>query len=101
MALAARRHIRTGQPKGHWTAGKRRNSPGASWPDTLRDLKARLARPIHGKVSRRAVAEWCDVSDKTVRRWLCGEDVPGPASAKRVASWLVSVRLAGKPSHEA
>jgi len=45
-----------------------------------------------GEVSGRALAETLGVSDRTVRRWLAGEDRPEPAMQDAVAQWLLEMR---------
>jgi len=75
----------------HWTKGKRRNDPGPEWPALRRQLRA-LLRPrafaTPGQPSRRGLARRLKVSDRSVRRWLAGEDWPARPSAAQLAAWL-------------
>lgn len=69
--------------KGHWPHGKRRHDlPG--WPTTL----STLAVIVSERMSRRSVSEHVGVSERTIRRWLAGEDIPSPAHAARVRAFI-------------
>jgi hypothetical protein len=67
-------------------------------PDTrdretvLTDVIAALRNPMRGVRSIRAVAAHCRVSDRTVRRWLSGEDWPPPTQIRRMQQWLAATR---------
>lgn len=41
-----------------------------------------------GKISIRAVAEFCRVSDRTVRRWLAEKHFPSPPKVRRMQQFL-------------
>jgi|SRR5688572_33381738 len=79
--------------RGHWPAGKRRSSLGAQALSGILRLLQRMirdhtraeiacplcpedARGVINKHSRREIAREFRLSDRTVRRWLAGEDVP-------------------------
>lgn len=59
--------------RGHWPAGKRRSSltPAAAHAHAKK-IRA-MAEDLGGY---RAVARSLGVSDRTVRRWISGEDYP-------------------------
>lgn len=65
-------------------------------PDTrerqtvLADVLALLRTPQRGVVSIRALADYCRVSDRTVRRWLSGEDWPPATQVRAMAEWVRS-----------
>lgn len=75
--------------------GVRLHSPGV----TDRELSTLLGEistalrssPERGRVSLRALAAHCSVSDRTVRRWLAGEDMPDSRAVRRLSAWLRSV----------
>lgn len=54
----------------------------------LGDLAAVLREPVRGVRSIRVLADHLRVSDRTVRRWLTGEDWPPPTQLRRIKSWL-------------
>lgn len=63
--------------RGHWPVGKRRNPVGKTWNKvrlTLQSLVDEHYEP--GVRSKAAAALAMGVSDRTVRRWLDGTDVP-------------------------
>lgn len=80
--------------KGHWPRGKRRNPDERV--ELLRRTTARLLRRrlTPKKISRKALARAIGVSDRTVRRWLAGEDLPAPARTAAWAKWIEKQRLA-------
>lgn len=61
--------------RGHWPAGKRRGDspiPAA--------LRRKLDKALdHGDLTRRGIARALNLSDRSVRRWLSGEDWPSAA----------------------
>jgi hypothetical protein len=75
--------------RGGWTPGKRRHRVDpvrlAAALDSVRGL---LANPRRGEVSVRALAAHVGVSDRTVRRWLSGEDLPPAGAVRRVEAWV-------------
>lgn len=58
----------------------------------LSDLAAAVRTPVRGVCSIRCAATACSVSDRTVRRWLSGEDWPTPLALRRLAAWLRRLR---------
>jgi transposase len=77
--------------RGHWPKGKRRS-------DVSRRARTEFVAQLRVAVARknssiRAVARLLDVSDRTVRRWLAGED--WPASAEQMVAYA---RRLGKQS---
>lgn len=68
--------------RGHWPAGKRRSDVE---PLERRRAVVRLRAAIEKGESRRAIARAIGMSDRTVRRWLAGEDWPMAQSARRLA----------------
>ena len=81
--------MNTENRRGHWPLGKRRNTVDptrlAAALDAVRQL---LAVPRRGEVSVRALAGHVGVSDRTVRRWLSGEDLPPAGAVRRVEAWV-------------
>lgn len=78
---------KTSTKKGHWPAGKRRNNP-RGWPLLLGRLKKYCEQRDSVKGAARAIG----VCDRTLRRWLTGEDVPGEESAAQVRHLLAGVK---------
>ena len=72
---------------GHWPAGKRRNNP-RGWSLLLVRLKKYVAQRASARETARAIG----VSDRTLRRWLNGEDVPGDEAAAQVRELLSAVK---------
>ena len=75
---AARRGIRQ-RPRGLPT------DLGRAVADLLRE------QPERGRISIRCAASAVGVSDRTLRRWLAGEDWPAPGAVSRLRRWLRSV----------
>lgn len=80
---------------GHWPRGKRRNEDRGDWSG----LRLRLRRLIddhwqQGVVSIRAAAEAVGVSDRSIRRYLSGEDRPAPETQEAIAGWIDERRTA-------
>jgi len=72
---------------GHWPRGKRRNDPGPRREQVLRRLAAALDPLVRGVRSYVVVAEDLGVSDKTVARWLAGDDWPDADAVERLEAW--------------
>jgi transposase-like protein len=69
---------------GHWPRGKRRSDIDAR---TRRRALASIRRAhVRDGHSLRSIARTIGVSDRTLRRWLAGEDHPSPARAADVIS---------------
>lgn len=73
--------------RGHWTRGKRRNKP-RGWPL----LMERLAKYVAQRASARETARAIGVSDRTLRRWLAGEDVGSDEAAAQIRELLAGVK---------
>lgn len=65
---------------GHWPAGKPRSTLTA--PQVAAVLR-KLHRALE-KLSKREVARILEISDRSVRRILAGEDLPSERTAQRV-----------------
>jgi len=78
---------KTSTKKGHWPAGKRRNNP-RGWSLLL----GRLKKYVDQRASLKETARAIGVNDRTLRRWLAGEDVPGEGSAAQVRHLLAGVK---------
>jgi hypothetical protein len=73
--------------------GVRVNDPGMT-PHQLTGLLSDVAgllawRHEPGVVSMRALAAAVGVSDRTVRRWLDGIDIPDARSVRRIERWVM------------
>jgi len=74
--------------RGGWTTGKRRHENVGDWQRIrLRIVSLLNDRPQYGVISARAISLALGVSDRTVRRWLQGEDRPSPADQERLRAW--------------
>lgn len=69
------------KPKGHWPAGKRRNPPCL---DAIRILKR-----VAGRESNKQIAKLLGCDDKTVAKWLRGEDYPSRERAELIRKRLI------------
>lgn len=89
--------------RGHWPKGKTRNEPAEDWPQVQRSLERLLRNPEYGgagvavadlaKVrSRRGLSAALGVSDRQVRRWLAGEDMPGVDRVGAIKQWMASIK---------
>ena len=88
--------------RGGWTPGKRRHADGGDW----QRIRIRLAALLndgyrHGVVSARAAAIACGVSDRTMRRWISGEDRPAPEMQEVVRQWVSDRRSELRPDSHA
>lgn len=74
--------------KGHWPKGQRRHKQISNWSAVLLDV-LRLVDAEHkrGVRSRGVLAAAVGVADKTITRWLRGEDVPDEDTQRRVRTW--------------
>ncbi len=71
MPVAKRKHRATGQPKGHWPAGKRRN------PAPPRGFVAALRRSLNRRGVRGTGAA-IGVDPRAIYRWIDGTHFPAP-----------------------
>jgi len=77
--------------RGGWPVGKRRH-PVGQWSTTLARLRALLRdHAQRGVVSRNALAAAVGVGEKTVRRWVSGEDVPSAEMQVAVKKWVAKM----------
>jgi hypothetical protein len=85
-------------PKGHWPKGKRRNVPGCT-AESLSALRLKVGGVLEADSgsairrdplawSRKSLAAWLGVSDRTLRRWLAGEDFPPAGHVTKLRVWL-------------
>ena len=78
--------------RGGWTPGKRRNQDVGDWQRIRITLASLLNdRPEAGRVSVRSIARVIGVADRTLRRWLSGEDRPAPAAQEMLRQWLTEL----------
>lgn len=83
--------------RGHWPAGKRRNIDAGQWSRTRISLSALVNEHYsHGVRSMRALSLAIGVSDRSVRRWLSGEDRPSPELQELCQRWAAEQRAAIK-----
>jgi hypothetical protein len=68
--------------------GVRQRPASRARETVLGDVHRLLAEPVRGEVSIRALATHCGVSDRTLRRWLSGEDWPPATQVTRLAAWV-------------
>jgi hypothetical protein len=79
--------------RGGWVPGKRRHLDVGDWTRLRIDLAALLDDAyLRGVRTPNAVAVALGVSDRTVRRWLAGEDRPAPETQEAVRRWLAEQR---------
>lgn len=79
--------------RGHWPAGKRRNPDKGDWSK----IRLSLARFLDdyfspGQISARALAGDLGVSDRSVRRWISGDDRPSVEAQEAIQQWLAEWR---------
>lgn len=79
--------------KGHWPAGKRRNQPLPQ--RQINGLMRRLRKATETEDhSLRSCAAEIGVSDRTLRRWIAGEDNPSAEHLVLLQQWLDAVQAA-------
>ena len=79
--------------RGGWIPGKRRNQDVGDWTRLRIDLAALFADAYDFRLrTPTRLARDLGVSEKTVRRWLSGEDRPAPESQEAVRVWLSEAR---------
>lgn len=67
--------------------GKRVHPDTRERETVLAEVQRILRVPERSVVSIRALATNCRVSDRTLRRWLSGEDWPPATQVRRLAQW--------------
>jgi hypothetical protein len=90
--------------RGGWPAGKRRHPDVGDWTRLRIQLAAMIAdRPSRGPtgVNNVAIGAACGVGEKSVRRWLTGEDRPSPEAQEAIRQWLKEKRMSVKERAEA
>ena len=81
--------------RGHWPRGQRRNDalPARKMAGLMRRVRRLVDRdPADLTLTRVAIAEAVGVSERSVRRWLSGEDHPAATSLVKLQAWLDSVQ---------
>lgn len=80
--------------KGHWTKGKPRSTVDPRLWGLLRQrLKMLLDEfRIPGSLSIRGLAARVGVTDRTMRRWLAGEDLPPAEAMATMRQWFHEMR---------
>jgi predicted transcriptional regulator len=79
--------------RGGWIPGKRRNQDVGDWSRLRIDLAALFADAWDFRLrTPTRLARDLGVSEKTVRRWISGEDRPAPESQEAVRVWLSEAR---------
>ena len=78
--------------RGGWVPGKRRHTDVGDW----QRIRLRVVSLLNdhyepGRVSVRALAAAIGVADRTVRRWLAGEDRPSPEDQERLRTWAAEI----------
>ncbi len=85
--------------RGHWTKGKRRNDPGDDWPAVLKRLARLLRTPERRRNtdtedrvrrSRHGLGDYLGVSERQVRRWLAGDDLPNAETVAKIKQFCDS-----------
>jgi hypothetical protein len=88
----------------HWPLGKRRHTDTGEWTPILVQLQAFFRALSSTLLSRRAASHQLGISERTLRRWIAGEDRPAPEDQDRVLGWLTRTRerlgLTGLPLSE-
>lgn len=85
--------------RGGWPTGKRRHADGGDWQRLRISLAAYLNDHWQlGVVSNPVIARFCGVTEKSVRRWLSGEDRPPPETQEVIRQWLAERRAANQGS---
>lgn len=79
--------------RGHWPRGKRRNPDRGNW-SKVRLSASRFIEDNwrYGEISYKALAADLGVDDRTVRRWLGGQDRPPVASQEAIEQWVTEWR---------
>ena len=76
-----------------WTKGERRNEDTGNWSRIRMSLQALIDNHYErGWTSARKLADDLGVSDRSVRRWLSGEDRPEPEVQELIETWVAARR---------
>lgn len=79
--------------RGGWVRGKRRNADVGDWARVRIDLVALINEHFRlGVISAAALANELGVSDRSVRRWMAGEDRPAPETQEAIRTWVAERR---------
>lgn len=79
--------------KGHWPKGRRRNEDSGNWSRIRLSLQSLLDNHYDpGRISARKLADDLGVSDRSVRRWLTGEDRPDTETQELIEGWIAERR---------
>jgi hypothetical protein len=96
MAKAKHKSARA-DGRGGWPKGKRRNPDTGDWARVRIELQALLDDAWQfGVVSGSQLAATLGYSERSVRRWLKGEDRPPPAVQEMIRAWIAEKRPAVK-----
>lgn len=77
------------KPKGHWPKGKRRNSDSGNWSAIrLRATNLIEQHWTRGQISITACAAALCVDQRSVARWIKGEDMPSLESQAAMDAWV-------------
>lgn len=83
--------------RGGWVRGKRRHADGGDWSRIRIDLAALFNdAPPRGPITCRGLARVLGVSDRSVRRWVAGEDRPSPTTQEAIRQWITEQRQAAR-----
>lgn len=91
-----RQQEKTPDARGHWPRGKRRHAESDTaitraflvvLRQFFRDADPHGGGGIVHPGSRRSAAQVVGVSDRTLRRWLSGEDLPPAHALKALRRW--------------
>jgi hypothetical protein len=74
--------------KGHWPLGKRRNKVADDWHQVRETLTQLVTVHLVATIrSQTALAEKLGVSQRSVGRWISGEDVPQSLYQSKLRTW--------------
>ena len=76
-----------------WPKGERRNEDAGNWSRIRMSLQSLLDNHYErGWISSRKLADDLGVSDRSVRRWLAGDDRPDPETQEVIEQWIADRR---------
>jgi hypothetical protein len=70
--------------KGHWPKAKRRNDPGVTPVELRKLLKTLMKFKVHHGYGYRELGEEIGRDQRTLRRWISGEDWPDKRDVLRL-----------------